>query len=220
VLSELLDIVLPGATIDQDFTGGAGFEQRYGFRAKPVQVRFRLLDPELYLNGLADLQIPVDDFARLRPPVNRVFITENLINGLAFPDLAGSMVIFGLGYGLDRLAKIGWLHAKTIYYWGDIDTHGFAMLDQIRAYFPQTISLLMDRATVLRHREQWGHEQSPTTRELPRLNEQEAELYNDLRNNRFTAALRLEQERISYAFLQSALQSLAAGRDPADPCVP
>jgi hypothetical protein len=220
VLSELLDIVLPGATIDQDFTGGAGFEQRYGFRAKPVQVRFRLLDPELYLNGLADLQIPVDDFARLRPPVNRVFITENLINGLAFPDLAGSMVIFGLGYGLDRLAKIGWLHAKTIYYWGDIDTHGFAMLDQIRAYFPQTISLLMDRATVLRHQEQWGHEKSPATRELPRLNEQEAELYNDLRNNRFTAALRLEQEKISYAFLQSALQSLAAGRDPAEPCAP
>jgi hypothetical protein len=208
LLSELLDIVLPGAAIDQNFTGGAGFEQRYGFRAKPVQIRFRLLEANLHLGGLADLQIPVEDFARLQLPVDRVFITENLINGLAFPDLAQSLVIFGLGYGLDRLAGINWLQDKTIYYWGDIDSHGFAMLDQIRAYFPQTISLLMDRATVLHHQEQWGHEQSPATRDLPRLNEAEAQLYNDLRSNQFAPALRLEQEKISFAFFQSALQML------------
>lgn len=208
VLSELLDLALPDAAINQNFTGGTGFEPRYGFRAKPVQIRFRLLDPALYLEGLGDLQIPVADFARLRLPVNRVFITENLINGLAFPDLAQSLVIFGLGYGLDRLADIGWLQDKTIYYWSDIDTHGFAMLDQIRAYFPQTISLLMDRNTTLQHRAQWGHEKIQVTRDLPRLNAAETLLYNDLRNNQLTEALRLEQEKIPYAALQTALQGL------------
>jgi hypothetical protein len=30
-------------------------------------------------------------------PLERVFITENEINGLAFPDVPGSLVIFGLG---------------------------------------------------------------------------------------------------------------------------
>ncbi|MBU0674029.1 MAG: hypothetical protein KJ950_05245 [Proteobacteria bacterium] len=208
LLSELLDIILPDAGIDQNFTGGTGFEQRYGFQAKPIQIRFRLLDPDLSISGLSDLQIPVADFAKLQLPVKQIFITENLINGLAFPYLAQSLVIFGLGYGLDRLAGINWLQDKTIYYWGDIDTHGFAMLDQIRTYFPQTISLLMDRNTVLQHQEQWGHEQSPANRELPRLNEAETQLYNDLRNNQFTKALRLEQEKISYTFLQSALKKL------------
>ena len=66
--------------------GVAAFEQRYGFLAKPAQVRFRLLDPCLYIHGLSDLQIPADEFATLDPPgVEQVFITENDINGLAFP---------------------------------------------------------------------------------------------------------------------------------------
>lgn len=208
LLSELLDIVLPGDAIDPSFTGTSGFEERYGFLAKPVQIRFRLLDAILAIHGLTDLQIPVEDFAGLNLPIHRVFITENIINGLAFPDAAQSLVIFGLGYGLDRLAGISWLKNKKIYYWGDIDTHGFAMLDQIRAYFPQTRSLLMDRNTLLEHQDQWGSEKSPTARELPRLNAAEATLYNDVKNNRLAEALRLEQEKISYTFLQAALTTL------------
>ena len=45
-------------------------------------------------------------------PVERVFITENEINGLAFPETPSSMVVFGLGYGLERLAVIEFL--KTL----------------------------------------------------------------------------------------------------------
>jgi hypothetical protein len=150
----------------------------------------------------------VDDFARLELPIKQIFITENMINGLVFPDLKQSLVIFGLGYGLDRLAGIDWLKNKLIYYWGDIDTHGFAMLDQIRTYFPQTMSLLMDRSTLIKHQGHWGYEKSPTTRELPRLNEAEANLYHEIKNQQFSEALRLEQEKIPYAFVQSALNRL------------
>ena len=106
LLAELLDIVLPAAAIDHGATGVAGFEQRYGFLSKPAQIRFRLLDPDLTISGLSDLQIPANDFARLYPPgVEWVFITENDINGLAFPAVKKSMVVFGLGYGLERMAS-------------------------------------------------------------------------------------------------------------------
>jgi hypothetical protein len=56
----------------------------------------------------------------------RIFITENEINGLAFPDLPDGIVVFGLGYALDRLAAASWMADRAIHYWGDIDTHGFA----------------------------------------------------------------------------------------------
>ncbi len=210
LLSELLDLILPPEAIRPEAKGAAGFEQRYGFTAKPVPIRFRLLDEKLYIQGLADLQIPVRDFAGLNLPVERVFITENMINGLAFPNLPGAMVIFGLGYGLDRLAGIKWLHDKKIYYWGDLDSHGFAMLDQVRAYFPAVSSLLMDRTTLLLHRRQWGREKTPTKRELPRLRAEEARLYNEIRDDIHAEALRLEQERINYAHFQSALTGLEA----------
>ena len=205
LLIELLDIILPDETINFEATGVKGFEQRYGFLSKPAQVRFRLLDPNITLQGLTDLTVPAPELVRLRLPVTTVFITENDINGLAFPCITKSMVIFGLGYRLQTLNEIGWLNDKEIYYWGDIDTHGFAMLDQIRQYFPHTESLLMDKETLLAHQPLWGEENTPTSRDLHNLQPREMDLYQEIINNRYQKNLRLEQERIGYSWLKTAL---------------
>lgn len=206
LLSELLERVLPPETIDVHASGVRGFERRYGFRAKPVPIRFRLLDRQLALHGLSDLTAPSDEFAQLDLAVRRVFITENEINFLAFPMLPESLVIFGAGYGFEPLAQAHWLHEKTIYYWGDIDTHGFAILDQLRAYFPAARSLLMDRETLRAHRALWGAEDQPLKRDLSRLLPDEAALYDALRTNHYAPALRMEQERIGYAWVEAAVK--------------
>jgi hypothetical protein len=117
-----------------------------------------------------------------------------------------SMVIFGAGYGFDPLAEATWLGDKSIFYWGDIDTHGFAILDQLRSHFPRAYSLLMDRDALLAHRSFWVQEETPTQRELVRLLPDEARLYDDLRHNRIGLALRLEQERVSFSRVQDALE--------------
>jgi hypothetical protein len=208
VLMELLDRVLDTGQINEHARGVAGFESRYGFRAKPAQIRFRLLDPELYLHGLGDLQVPVADFARLDLPIERVFITENDINGLAFPAYPSALVIFGLGYGLDSLKDAPWLADLPLHYWGDIDTHGFAMLDQLRGYFPQVQAMLMDRGTLLAHEALWGSEARPTHKRLPHLNAEESALYEDLCLDRIAPALRLEQERIGYDHVRRVLRTV------------
>jgi hypothetical protein len=205
---ELLDITLRPGEINESAKGVSGFEKRFGFLIKPPQVRFRILDRHMYLRGLSDIQIPAGEFSALNIPAEIIFITENEVNGLAFPEYPGGLVIFGLGYGLDVLAGAGLLRDKNIYYWGDIDTHGFAMLDQIRSYFPQTRSFLMDRETLMDHQSLWGKEDSPVTRDLRRLNETEKALYDDLRSNRIAILLRMEQERISFTHLKAALERI------------
>ncbi len=207
LLGELLDLVLPADAIDARSTGAAGFEQRYHLRSKPLLIRFRLLDERLRLSGLADLTVPAEDFARLDLPARRVFITENEINGLSFPPTAEAMVLFGLGYGLDRLGVASWLTTRDLHYWGDIDTHGFAILDRLRAAFPSARSFLMDRETLLAHRPVWGQERDSARHlaRLSRLTASEALLYDDLRHDRLGPRLRLEQERISFSCLKAAL---------------
>ena len=208
LLSELLDCVLPAEAIDTTAPGGvSGFERRHGLRAKPLLIRFRLLDAPLH--GLSDLTVPADEFARLALPARRVFITENEINFLAFPPLPDSLLIFGAGYGFEPLAEAGWIKTRDIFYWGDIDSHGFAILDQLRGYFPHAHSLLMDRATLLAHRPLWGREDAPTHRELHRLRPDEASLYDDMRFDRIAPALRLEQERIGFTWVETALAAFA-----------
>ena len=202
LLAELLDIViLPNRE-------QGNFEPRYGLRSKPSQIRFRILDERLAIQGLTDLAVPAREFAGLDLPVERVFITENEINGLAFPAVPGSLVIFGLGYGLDRLSEVRWLHRRALHYWGDIDTYGFHILDRLRALFGDAQSFLMDRETLLEHAPLWVREGNPYDGELPRLNSAERALYDDLRHNRLGERVRLEQERIPYGWLQRALGSM------------
>ena len=205
LLGEMLDLVLAPAAIDSQFTGVRGFERRYGFKAKPALIRLRFLDHKLRIQGLSDLCISSEEFSRLTLVVKHVFITENEINFLAFPEVPDSLVLFGAGYGFDHLAQAAWLHHKNIYYWGDLDTHGFAILDQLRSKFPSAHSLLMDRASLLAHKDFWGNETSPTTRELERLRPDEAALYDDLRFNHIAQNLRLEQERIGFAWVNEVL---------------
>jgi hypothetical protein len=217
VLNELLDSALPATAIDLSATGIAGFTQRYGFLDKPERIRFRVLDPAcspLQDAGTPDITLDVASFANLQLAVEQVFITENETNFLAFPPLTKSIVIFGAGYGFEALGQARWLNRCRLHYWGDIDTHGFAILDALRSHFSKVESLLMDRQTLLACQVLWGREDTPVQRELPRLNADEQALYDDLRDNRIQPNLRLEQERIDYPQVLAALNTIAAQRSP------
>ncbi|MGO8693294.1 MAG: DUF3322 domain-containing protein [Rectinemataceae bacterium] len=226
LLAELLDLVLEPGAIEVEASGAAGFARRYGLRDKPLLVRFRSLDPRfgfglaagerVIASPLAQIALAAEDFARLfepsgTPPFEEVFVTENEINFLAFPDHPTGMIVFGGGYGFASLARADWLRRCRLRYWGDLDTHGFAILDQFRAVFPEAESFLMDRATLLAHRGLWTAESTPTSAELGRLRSGERELYDDLRADRLGPSLRLEQERIGFAWLESALGNETEG---------
>jgi hypothetical protein len=210
ILRELLDIVLPPEAVDLEATSlsGHGFEQRYGFRYDEPLIRFRILDADLAGPwGISDISVPLSRFRTLSISCDRVFITENKINGLIFPPTPGAIVIFGLGYGISALRDVEWFRTKEIYYWGDIDTHGFSILSQLRGYFSHAESFLMNREVLEEFRSLWGREDDDKrcTADLPHLKEAEQQLYLDLKGNLLDDNVRLEQERISFARLRRRL---------------
>ena len=209
LFAELLDQVLPAGVVCADANGQRQFEARYGMLAKPPLIRFRLLDERHFIGGLSDLTVPVKQFAAMRSGVERVFVTENEVNALAFPDVASGMVVFGGGYGIDRLSHVTWIHDKEVLYWGDIDTHGFAILDRLRASVPHARSLLMDTATLHAHRHLWGNEDPDKryTGELHRLGTAEQQLFAALRDGDHGERIRMEQERIGYDWAVAAIRS-------------
>lgn len=180
-------------------SGLANFAFRFGFRAPPTLVRFRLLDPDQDLAGHRDITVPVSELSAAPPPdIDRVYVVENDVTALAFPSVLRAIVIFGRGYRVSDLAPLGWLGEKTVVYAGDLDTHGFAILNRVRMTFPAVTSILMDSETLLSHREHWTHERAPTTANLANLTPAEQEVYDALRNDYYGEGVRLEQERISY----------------------
>ncbi len=206
ILTELLDIILPETARDLTVTGlsNHGFERRYGVRYELPQIRLRILDPRLAICGLTDLTLTMLEFNQLELPINTVFITENKVNGLAFPHVENAVVIFGLGYAVDLLVNARLLQGVKIYYWGDLDSHGFAILSRMRGYFPQTESFLMDSETLNKFKNLWGEEpeNKTVTHELANLTAAEQVIFQTLK----THHIRLEQERVSYGYLNINLQ--------------
>jgi hypothetical protein len=198
VLAELLDLQLAPDRIDP---GAADFAGRHRFRRKPDYVRFRCPG----WSGFSELAVRTEELRVPPPGVSRVYVVENEITYLAFPLPAAAMVVFGGGYAVDMLAPLGWLTGLDLVYWGDIDTHGFAILNRLRRRFGHARSMLMDRATLLAHRSQWVTEARPALGRLDLLDEAEADLYQDLVDGAFGPSVRLEQERISFAALEQAL---------------
>ncbi len=213
VLSELLDRVLPATAIAMDKSGVGQFAARYGFLEKPARIHFRVLDAHIQLLPGPQLSVvSLDDgsFAQLQIPLQHVFITENETNFLAFPPVNSAIAIFGSGYGWEALARARWLMHCHIHYWGDIDTHGFAILNQLRTRFPHVTSFLMDRATLMVHQELWGEEPDPIKHDLPQLTEAERAVFDELRDNRIRKGLRLEQEHIGFNWVKAAVQAISA----------
>lgn len=186
------------------------FETAYGFRSRPARVRLRALDPSTApVPGLHDVTLPVPEVAALTPRVTRVVVVENEVSMLAFPEVAKGVAIWGAGnQAPELLGEIGWLRDVALHYWGDVDTHGFAILDRLRGVLPHVHSVLMDEATLLGHRDRWGRETEQTRRDLPHLTDEEAQVYGGLCTDSWGPRVRLEQELVRFGSVREAADKL------------
>lgn len=208
ILADLIDELLPAEQIDRAYPASQ-FERRYGFASKPTLVRLRSLDPRRpLLPGVSELTVRAVEFNAVAPDVGTVYIVENEVTYLAFPDAYDAVVLWGSGFAISGFASLPWFCDRRVVYWGDVDTHGFVALDRLRAVVPHTTSLLMDRETLLAHAEQWTQEPSPATVPLPHLTDPERELYRELVDGIHGDRIRLEQERVSYPFIETAAEAL------------
>ena len=222
VLASLLDLQLDPARVDPgvprpDFTG------RYRFRKKPQYVRFRLPPAGISLgwgpsseHTVSEMSLRADEMKAIPPGITAAYVLENEITYLAFPAVVGALVIFGGGYAVSALESLGWLAGVDLNHWGDIDTHGFAILNRLRRRFPHARSMLMDRETLLAHSGQWVTEPNPVDTRLDLLDPAEAALYRDLVSHALGQSVRLEQERVRFAALEEALHSQLALFRPGD----
>lgn len=187
------------------------FYELSGLKRLPQRVRIRILDPELrkLLGGLSDISAMPNEISRWNLPIKTTYIVENLQTGLAFEDIPNSIVFMGLGNGIELLQSVSWISNTKCFYWGDIDTHGFFILDRLRSYFPHINSALMDENTLLNHKVLWGEESTQhSTISLNHLTPAEQSLFNDLRTHRWKTNLRLEQELLPWAYTRQKLFDL------------
>ena len=204
IIDELMSIILPTEDINKNTKI---FEQRFYLKEKPKMIRFRILDEDFY-SDFTDLTVTIYEFEKWRPAFKNIFFTENEINFLSFPLIKDSIIIFGKGYGVEIFKKVEWINDKNVYYWGDIDTHGFNILSIARSFIPNMKSFLMTEDILLFHKDLWAYEDKPFLSEVYNLTTEEHALLSNLQTNYWGEGVRLEQERISYHFVKEFIETL------------
>lgn len=195
LIINLLGIVAPEA-LNEPYTS---WQDRLGLRSNSNLVEGRFLDPTLAPKLPQHFLAPLNEWNTCEftpPPV--VLVTENRTTFLTLPPIPGCLALLGKGYAVTRLAEIVKIHGSTVYYWGDIDQHGFEILASFRSKLPQVRSVLMDAVTADRFKRLATRETVEAT--LPEefvaanLTEAEREVWQRCTTTHF----RLEQEHLPH----------------------
>jgi hypothetical protein len=203
ILQSILDFLIPDHIRNLQLKR---FAERYFLKYDEPLIRIRLLDRHLSLFGsFLDISIPLSDFYGMDIPAENVLITENKMNFLTLPFLPSTIAVWsGGGFNISYLKNVDWLSGKHILYWGDIDEHGFQMLHQLRSYYPEAQSMMMDFKTFEHFSEFAVAGARNKSENLLLLTDDERKLFEHLK---LTDRNRLEQEKISQGYVIEYLKS-------------
>ncbi|WP_013321881.1 DUF3322 domain-containing protein [Gloeothece verrucosa] len=208
IIRSLLENILPPDALQSvESPKEHSFEKRFYLKYREPLIRLRILDnsiKKIYKFPISDFQTPISEFRELNFQPHRFIITENLMNFLTLPPLINTCAIWGGGYAVQALKSVSWLADCPLFYWGDLDTHGFEILSQFRGYFPHTVSVMMDEQTFKSFEEFTVSGVTSKIENIPHLTAEEYHLYVYLKQHQ----KRLEQERISQNFVNEYLQNL------------
>lgn len=190
------------------------FEETFGLKTKPCSVRFRSLSEKVSLpfstTNLSECQIPIKDIENLDKDfsnqIKNIFIVENEMVYLTFPKISDSICIWGHGYTVNSLNNVEWFNSKKIYYFGDLDEHGFDILSSYRRFYPNIQSFCMEKSDWNKHLQYAVVGKKLESSRIPEnLIAEEKEVFQIIRNS---TQNRIEQERISVSYIQEKLNLL------------
>lgn len=189
------------------------FEETFGLRIECYFVRFRSLSANVLFPfsaiNLNECQIPIDNFKELDnsflTQIKNIFIVENKMVYLTFPQVPESICIWGQGYKVNILNNIDWFNTKNIYYFGDLDEHGFDILSSYRRYYSNIQSFCMNKTVWNDHLQYTVEGKKLDGNQIPQnLTNEEKETFLTIRDSNKN---RLEQERLSIPYIQEKLRN-------------
>ncbi len=206
IITSLLKFLLPPELINlNELETEKKFEKQFNLKYEEALLRIRILDPKLttkYHFPFTDFSIPISELKQLNWRNHQIIITENKMSFLTLPQLENTLAIWGAGYKVQILKKLQWLSQSTLFYWGDLDIDGFKILAQLKSYFPNVISLMMDQETLTLFNDFIGEDTSGSKAEnLTNLTTEE----NTILAYLFSHKKRLEQEQINQDYVNNYL---------------
>lgn len=141
---------IANAVLDIKLQNRAEFMAYFCVKERLPEVNVSVIGGEFSLNGNRHYRV---DFESLNewihiPKVVFIFENKDIGNWLGteanIDSSVPSVLLYGAGNAISSLEKVSWFHDVALYYCGDLDIDGFAILNRLRHRFFKLKTFLMD----------------------------------------------------------------------------
>ncbi|MBK5201027.1 MAG: hypothetical protein JJE21_05775 [Spirochaetaceae bacterium] len=145
--------------------------------------------------------VDLEDLKSFENTFEKIFVLENRTTFLKFPLQDNYLAIYMGGFAINILKDIPFLLQSELFYFGDLDEHGFEILSMFRELYPNAKSLCMDIETLNKYKD-YIIEGKEFKGEIRNLTASEQMALDYLTSNRIDEnSSRIEQEKISTEYL-------------------
>ena len=149
------------------------------------------------------IYLPPKAFEKFTHTAKRIFIVENETTFYNFPIQKDDLCLYSGGFSILSFKNNEYLKNSCLYYFGDLDEHGFAILSMFREKYNNVKSILMKMETLLFFKDFWI-EGKTFTGSLLNLTHDETITLKYIKENN----IRLEQEKIPISYISKEIATL------------
>ncbi len=143
------------------------------------------------------------EFEKFEHSSKTIFVVENETTFYNFPIKKDELCLYSGGFSILSFKNNTYLKENSLYYFGDLDEHGFAIFSMFKDIYPNAKSLFMNMPTYIEFKKYKaeGKEYKGT---LYNLNDEERTCFEYLKETNS----RLEQEKIPISYIKKELNKM------------
>ncbi len=143
-------------------------------------------------------------FSTFSPNAKRIFVIENKTTFFTFPLKKNDICLYSGGFSILSFKNKNLINSKNLYYFGDIDEHGLAILSLFREIYPNTKSIFMDIMTLKNNLIFSSQKGTPYQGKIYNLTAEEIKIFEYIRKEKII----LEQEKIPLDYIIKNIENL------------
>jgi hypothetical protein len=165
---------------------------------------FKVFDSQNNLSCTSEtITLTPKEFEKFNHSSKTIFIVENETTFYNFPIRKNELCLYSGGFSILSFKNNNYLRENSLFYFGDLDEHGFAIFSMFKDVYPNAKSIFMDMKTLMEFKKYRaeGKEYKGT---LQNLNNEEETCFKYLKETNS----RLEQEKIPASYIKKELDHI------------
>ncbi len=143
-------------------------------------------------------------FSTFSPNANRIFVIENKTTFFTFPLKKNDICLYSGGFSILSFKNKKLLNSNKLYYFGDIDEHGLAILSLFRDIYPNSKSIFMDITTLKNNVLFSSQKETHYQGTISNLTKEEMKTFDYIHEEKII----LEQEKIPLDYIIKKIENL------------